>query len=38
MAELRYRMSTMWVASPIGRDSMTLTKQNLTKVEVEAGK
>lgn len=37
MAELRYWMSTMWVASQIGRDSMTLARQNLAAVEAELG-
>ena len=35
MAELRYWMSTMQVASQIGRDSMTLARQNLAAVEAE---
>jgi hypothetical protein len=37
MSELRYWMSTMQVASQIGRDSMTLARQNLASVGAELG-
>ena len=35
MSELRYWMSTMQVASQIGRDSMTLARQSLASVDAE---
>jgi hypothetical protein len=37
ISELRYWMSTMQVASQIGRDSMTLARQNLASVGAELG-
>ena len=37
MSELRYWMSTMQVASQIGRDSMVLARQSLASVNAELG-